>query len=127
MGKSIALDFDGVIHDYALGYTGHVPEGGPVPGALEFVQELLEAGWTVYIHTCRALPEQEGWKPRVERVGAVTEWLEWHGFPGGLIVTADKPHALLYVDDRAHRFTGCWEEVRRALHLPTWQEGERHG
>lgn len=66
--RSIALDFDGVIHDYSLGYTGHVPEGGPLPGALEFVQELLREGWSVYVHTCRALPEQEGWKPREERV-----------------------------------------------------------
>lgn len=126
--RGIALDFDGVIHDYSGGWTGHVPEGGPVPGALEFVQEMLAQGWEVSIFTCRALPENETpdspWAKHAERIGAVREWLVRYGFPGEVILTGHKPHAEIYVDDRAFRFQGCWNAVRAALDVKPWQHPE---
>lgn len=100
--RKISLDFDGVLHAYTSGWLGDVPTDGPVPGALEAVQALQELGYVVAVHTCRALTHTG--------LEATRAWLVAHGFPP-LEVSAVKPHAVLYVDDRAHRFTGSWEDV----------------
>lgn len=123
MRKVIAIDFDGVIHDHRAGYTGVVPEGEPVPGSLEFIQELQADGWEVVIFTCRAMPNEPGWPNLTERVPPVTEWLHRHGFMRQFInVTGYKPWAHIYIDDRGFRFRGCWNEVRAALNEPVWYE-----
>jgi len=48
-------------------------------------------------------------------VELIWEWLEHHGF-GSYIkeVTAVKPRAVCYIDDRAIRFTN-WEETCKIL------------
>ncbi len=125
MKKVLAIDFDGVLHDYRAGYTGAVPQGEPVPGGLEFIREKLAEGWKVFIFTCRAAPntQGDGWPPESERLPPVMEWLYRHGFPvDEIYITGIKPHAHIYVDDRGMRFQGCWDEVRAALEEPVWYE-----
>lgn len=89
----------GVLHSYVSGWTGSRPVDPPVEGAREAVEAFLAGGYSVVIFTCRALTDDG-------RRGTI-EWLQEHGFPV-CDVTAFKPHALLYVDDRAFRFEGSW-------------------
>jgi hypothetical protein len=117
--KRIAIDFDGVIHDYSDGWTGVDPQGDPIPGSREFIEEKLAEGYEVAIHSCRAALHGD-------RCGtlAIIKWLDRHGFPRGcgVSVTDKKPHAHCYIDDRAIRFRGNWDEVRRAMEEPLWYE-----
>jgi hypothetical protein len=105
--KIIALDFDGVIHNYTE-WTGAMPTGDPVPGALETVWWLKQAGYELFILSARV--DHPMGKACIE------EWMHDHGFPQ-LRVTLEKAHADLYVDDRGFRFTGpdSWRALREFL------------
>jgi hypothetical protein len=103
--KTVSVDFDGVLHTYASGWTGYTPEDGPEPGALEFITALLE-DYHVVIVSSRA--DSEVGRAEIEK------WLVKHGFPP-LRVSHEKVQAIAYVDDRAVRYdTGSelWEIVR---------------
>lgn len=95
----IAIDFDGVIHDYKHPVEGR-RMGGPMPGAVNAMQNL-EDDFTVVIYTTKATTE--GGKKAVE------DWLEYYHVPYGQ-VTAIKPNAVLFVDDRALRFYD-WDQA----------------
>lgn len=90
---TVCVDFDGVVHSYASGWTGPVPTDPPEPGALEFVSSLVDAGFKVVIFTTRASTTQ-GFE-------ATRRWLNENGFPVGLKITNHKVPAVAYVDDRA--------------------------
>lgn len=111
MKDTISVDFDGVLHDYRAGWTGYEPTGEPVPGAREFVCQLVTDGYEVVISSCRAYTQ-------IGRDG-IREWLERHDFPR-VSVTCEKPHARFYVDDRGIRFDGCFGAVRAAMNQPVW-------
>lgn len=98
--KRIAIDFDGVIHDYDK-WTGVKPEGPPVPGALEAVKRL-EENYDIVIFTTRANHDDGPW--------LVHQWLVKHGF-GWMQVIGKKVPCSLYIDDRGLRFNGDWQEV----------------
>lgn len=102
--KTIAVDFDGVIHSYESGWTGPEPIDAPVIGALAGVAALKALGYRVVVFSCRALT--------AEGRAATERWLRQWGIDVDE-VTGIKPHAALYVDDRAHRFDGDWETVVR--------------
>jgi hypothetical protein len=95
---TLAIDFDGVIHVARERYQGPAAiPGEPVPGALQAVLGYKAKGVKVVVHTARARSE--------EGRQAVATWLKANGFPE-LEVTATKPHAAMYLDDRAKRFDG---------------------
>jgi hypothetical protein len=106
-GKRIMIDFDGVIHSYTSGWTGLEPVDKPVPGAKEFIWHLQSLGYHVSIFTTRALHDGG---PQ-----AVTRWLADHGFIDcdkiDIPVVGVKYGAELYIDDRAYRFNGLWDEL----------------
>ncbi|HYE93919.1 MAG TPA: hypothetical protein VEA38_23010 [Terriglobales bacterium] len=103
MTKTIALDFDGVLHPYTRGWTGPVPDDEPPTyGAVAAVQRIKNEGYRVSIFTCRALTADG-------RAGVIA-WCKRYGIEADE-VTAIKPHAVLYVDDRAIRFEGNWSQV----------------
>lgn len=97
--KTVAVDFDGVIHSYASGWQGAGVIGDPpVPGAIEWLRSLLPHFWVV-VHSARAKSEQGYW--------AIRQYLETHGLDiAGIEISHEKPPAIMYVDDRAWRFTG---------------------
>lgn len=101
-GKTVALDFDGVLHSYTSGWTGYEPTDPPVPGAKEAVEALLAAGAEVVVFSTRA-DTQEG-------AEATAAWLAQYGFPE-VQVTAMKPKAVAYIDDRAVSFRGDWDDA----------------
>lgn len=115
MIETIALDFDGVVHDYSGGWTGFDPTGEPVPGAREFVEWAQAEGYEVIISSCRAYTQ-------LGRLG-VQHWLGRHGFPI-MAVTCEKPHAKFYIDDRGIRFEGCFGQVRELMQRPVWFEAQ---
>lgn len=107
-GRTVALDFDVPIHSYVSGWTGPTPTDPPTPGALEMVRRLLDSHVNVVIYSTRA--------ETPEGTAAMIDWLARHGFPP-VPVTAGKPLAVAYIDDRAVPFTGSWDASVRAASL----------
>lgn len=104
-GKTVSVDFDGVLHTYRSGWTGPKPTDPPEPGALEFVEHLIAIGLKPVIVSSRA-DNDEG-------VQHIKNWLDEHGFPA-LQVSHSKVQAIAYVDDRAVRYdtgSGAWPAV----------------
>lgn len=107
--RTVAVDFDGVVHSYTQGWTGYKPLDDPEPGALGFILGLQAQGYEVVIMSARAHNE--------EGVKETENWLESHGFPQ-LRVTNEKVTAVAYVDDRAVPHTtgsGDWQEVSNRI------------
>lgn len=113
--KTIALDFDGVIHSYKNGWTGPTPEDPPVDGALSFIEFLQGEGYEVVLFSSRA-------KTKEGKEGTA-KYLEKHNFPK-LKVYYEKPEALLYIDDRGFRFTGDFGEAKEFINsgFKSWVE-----
>ena len=103
-GKILAIDFDGVIHDKLHPVPGK-RMGAPYPGAQEAMQELYDARHKLIIFTTMAT--SLGGKQAVE------DWLEWYDFDYHE-VTAIKPTAFVYVDDKAIRHTN-WTDTMEQL------------
>lgn len=95
----VCLDWDGVLVD------GRSQEW--LPGAQDAVRWLLRAKATVLVCTCRAT-----WPEGLEQVEAQLQEARL----GRVTVSAVKPHADFYVDDKAVRFTGDWAQTLEALH-----------
>lgn len=117
---TIAVDFDGVIHQYVSPWTSPVDvHDPPVPGALDFLRRLLGSGWRVIIHTARLMnnvPPAETDVPEIDltsRVQAIRAWFREHDAQDveaavSFWTAGGKPHADVYLDDRALRFDGIW-------------------
>ncbi len=106
---TVAVDFDGVIHSYTSAWVAEdvIPDP-PVEGAIEWLNEIADS-FDIAIFTTRGR-SPEG------RV-AVRAWLVKHGVHAAAVeadpftvrplrVTAEKPPALVYLDDRGLRFNG---------------------
>ena len=115
---SVAVDFDGVLHSYTSGWQGaDVIPDPPVPGAIEWLAGLVEHFDVVILTT------------RVGYAGgraAMTAWLLGHGLPPekhDRLYWHAKPKALVYVDDRAYRFTGNNWPTQHEIHKlrPWWK------
>lgn len=93
-----AIDFDGVLHHYTGdGATTPVAvDDPPVEGAIEWLTAMREI-FDVVVFSSRGRDTGD--------VLTVQRWLEAHGH-GDIPVTAIKPIAHVYVDDRGWRFEG---------------------
>ena len=98
--KRLCFDFDGVLYSYRTGYHGPtVLTDPPVPGMPELLQRLQAMGFRLVVHSTRTATE--------EGARAVNSWLLRWGFPADVMeLSATKPPADLYVDDRGYRFEG---------------------
>jgi hypothetical protein len=98
MARTFALDFDAVVNTYS-GWKGVDELYEPRPGLQKFLDELRFAGYTeLVIHSTRD-PER------------IESWLEKHRILGIDRITREKPLAIAYLDDRAIRFHGDFEEA----------------
>ncbi len=101
--NNIAIDFDGVIHTYDKGYYDGTCYGEPIEGAKKAL-ESLALKFKIIIFTAKAKPN----RPLVNgKTGKqlVEEWLEKYGMLQYVTeVTAEKPRACLYIDDKGYRF-----------------------
>lgn len=110
---TLAIDFDETIQSRATALPGKI-FGKPIPGALEALDDLEAEGYRIVIHSCVA-HTPAGWK-------AIEEWLEeyeaaYHD------ITAVKPVAACYIDDKAIRFTD-WDSAVIDIHKALGVEDE---
>lgn len=107
---SVAVDFDGVIHQYNKAFVAHhvIPDP-PVPGAIEWLHRTIQHFEVVIFSTrCKT------WRGRRAMRAWFRQWVPshlWYEYPGGrgledMKFAATKPPALVYLDDRAIRFDG---------------------
>lgn len=96
--KTIAIDFDGVIHSYENGWQGGKIYGSPNKNCREVITKLKSRGFRLVVLTARTDLDE------------VSEWLKHHEI---IVddVTNIKPPAIAYIDDRGIRFTN-WEDIR---------------
>lgn len=96
--KTVAFDFDGVIHSYTSGWRGiDIIPDPPVPGIKNVIDNLREDGYEVVIYSTRC--NQDSGRE------AVWKWLEKYDIHvNGL--SSQKPIAFCYIDDRAINFHG---------------------
>lgn len=100
--RTICLDFDGVLHSYRSGWCGaEVIPDDPIHGTREAIARLRQQ-YRVVIHSSRC--------HSAEGRNAVAAWLTRHGIEVDEICE-HKPPAHVYVDDRAVRFRGDWDQV----------------
>lgn len=126
MPKTVAIDFDGVIHSYHLGWQDGSIYGYMMPSAIETIDGLMESGVAVFIHTSREPESVARWMSANSSLTMTTEaeWVdESHHLPkfwnetDTVLVTNRKLPALVYVDDRALRFNSWTETADRLWEL----------
>jgi hypothetical protein len=117
--KVVAVDFDGVINSYISGWKGPTETDAPVLSAAESLQTLYNRGYKIIIFSTRANTR--------EGIDAIREYLRKHTenneLADAIEVTAQKPIADMYIDDRAIPFNGDWEEtLKRIEEFKPWTE-----
>lgn len=110
--KTIAVDFDGVIHKYSKGWHDGMIYDEPVEGAIEALQKLLQS-YCVVVFSTREPRMIEVWFlnnfPIPVEIVPDDGKFEWTK-QGVLGITNRKLKAFMYVDDRAVRFTN-WKDI----------------
>ena len=106
--KLISIDFDGVIHDYQNGWQDGDINGKPMDRAFENILKLKDNGFDIAIFSTRNSVE-----------GQILKMKEWFldnkmqiEDVADLLFPVSKPKALVYIDDRALRFTN-WQDIRK--------------
>jgi len=118
MGRIACVDFDGTIVEHAFPKVGK-----PLPGALETLKELKNAGWKLILFTCR---EDEGYNINKQYLKDAVEFCKENGleFDGVNESPKDldfrdnggrKPYATVYIDDRQFGGLPNWDAIRRTL------------
>lgn len=103
--KTIAIDFDGVIHKYSKGWQNGKLYDKPVEGSLEAMLELYAKGYKIVVFTTR--------EDTTSVRGYIFKWYN-ELYPDqetfAFEVTNKKPPAIAYIDDRGIRFTN-WKDI----------------
>lgn len=88
----------------------------PFEGAARTIQSLRQEGAYIIFCTARHMETcNSNIGQVVARQGQVLlEWLKEHGFEYDELWFG-KPYAHIYIDDRAFKFKGSWEDVNGAL------------
>lgn len=118
MTHLIALDFDGVIHQYVSKWVdATVIPDPPMPGAFEFIIRMMNAGHEIAIISSR--------NRSLQGQDAMSKWMLQHGFPAHKLADIQwptyKPPAFLTIDDRAMRFTGRWPSLSDIHSFRPWK------
>ena len=110
---NVGIDFDGVIHKCSKGYYDGTIYDSPVEGAKEALSKLAEK-YTVIIYTCKARHDRGLVNGRTG-TDLVWEWLQKHDLAKYVCkVTAEKPRAKFYIDDKAFRFEN-WSDTFKLI------------
>tara|TARA_Y100000296_G_scaffold84928_1_gene119582 strand:- start:217 stop:597 length:381 start_codon:yes stop_codon:yes gene_type:complete len=105
----IGIDFDGVIHKNSKGFYDGTIYDEPVPGAKEALEEISKK-YKIVVFSAKARKDRMliNGKTGVE---LIWEWLEGHNMSQYISeVTAEKPRAVCYIDDKAIQFLD-WESA----------------
>jgi hypothetical protein len=123
--RTIALDFDGVIHAYSRGWQDGTIYDEPLPGALAGIKKL-QSLFAVFVLTSRNVQQVTAWLLS-RKVDALADGTPLVGRPAFwnsqdfVLVTNRKLPAVAYVDDRAVLFT-YWSNLLTLYDLPTEEE-----
>ena len=110
---NVGIDFDKVIHKCSKGYYDGTIYDDPVEGAYEALEKLSQ-DYTVIVYTCKAKPDR-GLINGKTGTELVWEWLKEHNMAQFVSkVTAEKPRARFYIDDKAIRFTD-WDSAFKMI------------
>jgi len=108
--QNIAVDFDGVIHNFDKGWHDGTCYGEPLPGSLEAIKKLSEK-YKVIIFTAKIRPD----RPLVNgKTGyeLVREWLIKYDVDKYVDdITFEKPRAEYYIDDKAILYDNNWKDI----------------
>lgn len=90
--RTIAFEFDGIIHSYKSGWQGiDIIPDPPIPGIKEIIDKLRNNGYLVVIFSVRC-EHKDGEK-------AIIDWLQKYNiFVDDIVYT--KPSAFCYIDDK---------------------------
>ena len=107
--RNVAIDFDGVVHDFSKGWHDGTCYGKPLPGSLDAIRELSK-NYNIIIFTAKVKPS----RPLVEgKTGheLVTQWLkDYNVFQYVDEITCEKPRAQIYIDDKGYHFQN-WKDT----------------
>ena len=107
--NTIAIDFDGVIHSFELGFHDGTIYGTPIEGSIEAIKKIAKK-YTIVIYTAKAKQD----RPLVNgKTGTelVWEWLRKYKLDSYIKdVTAEKPRCICYIDDKAIQFVN-WDKA----------------
>jgi hypothetical protein len=111
--NNIAVDFDGVIHEFR-GWGDGTCYGEPIEGSLEAIKNLSKQ-YNVIIFSAKVRPD----RPLVNgKTGLelVTEWLKKHQVLDYIVdITHEKPRAKFYIDDKAVHFENNWTQILKEV------------
>lgn len=99
----IGVDFDGVIHRNSKGFYDGTVYDDPIPGSKDALIKLSKK-YKIIVFSAKARKDRMliGGKTGVE---LIWEWLKKHDMDQYVEdVTAEKPRAVYYIDDKAIRF-----------------------
>ena len=111
--KNMAIDFDGVIHNFDKGWYYGTCYGDPLPGSIEAIKKLSKQ-YNIIIFTAKVKPS----RPLVNgKTGheLVTEWLNKYGILDYIDeITCEKPRAQIYIDDKGYKFN-TWKQTLKDI------------
>ena len=107
--NTIAIDFDGVIHSFELGFHDGTIYGTPIEGSIEAIKRIAKK-YTIVIYTAKAKKD----RPLINgKTGTelIWEWLRKYQLDSYIKdITAEKPRCVCYVDDKAVQFIN-WNQA----------------
>lgn len=105
----ILVDFDGTIVKFGLLFD---LDAEPLPGAIESLKRLKEAGYKIIIFTSRLSPiwlDSVG-QTSLQHINYIRDYLARHDFEADGF-TAQKVPSVAYIDDKAYRYDNNWKEL----------------
>lgn len=144
---TIAIDFDGVIHQYSKGWQDGTCYDKPVEGVFEAIESLFKQGYNVFIFSTRNSKQIKTWMkencyecdyihngmggdpndycyPKFNfTVERIPFWVKFWGKKNVVGITKRKLPAHVYIDDRALKFEGDWTKTIELIkHFKTYQQ-----
>jgi hypothetical protein len=106
---NLAIDFDGVIHNMDKGFHDGTCYGEPILGSLEAIEKLSKS-FRIIIFSAKSKPD----RPLINGMTGselIEKWLKKYDVLKYVSeITAEKPRAVLYIDDNAMRFEN-WNDT----------------
>ena len=113
---NVAIDFDGVIHKCSKGYHDGTIYDNPVDGVAAALEQITSSGYNIIVFTCKARADR-GLVNGKTGTELVWEWLRENNLDKYVNkVTAEKPRACVYIDDKSVKFEewgGCLEQLKK--------------
>jgi mitochondrial fission protein ELM1 len=145
--KTIAIDFDGVIHKYSKGWQDGKCYDIPVDAVFEAIRKIFDEGHSVFIFSTRSPKQIKRWMkentyesdyvhngmgadpddycyPKFGfTVKVIPFWKKFWNEKNVVGITKRKLPAHCYIDDRAINFKGDWEQTLTEIkNFKTYQQ-----